>query len=205
MIVYIAVLCALLQGISMRGSKMLVSLSALEIGASPFEVGILAAMFAAFPLFLAVYAGRISDRIGVKRPMVAGAVVMAAGILVPLAARSLAGLLVCSALVGLGHIFFHVSVHNLIGSYGDGDARTKNFATFSLGASISAFLGPSTTGFSIDGWGFGPTFALLAAIELPSEKVAKLRVRSPLPSEPIRLCTDTWKKMWPRPRSAAHK
>jgi MFS family permease len=164
LIVYIAVLCSLLQGISMRGSKMLVSLSALAIGASPFEVGVLAALFAAFPLILAVYAGKISDRIGVKHPMIFGAVVMGLGMLVPLALRGLAGLIVCSTLIGLGHIFFHVSVHNLIGAYGGGDARTRNFATFSLGASISAFLGPSMTGFSIDGWGFRTTFVLLAAI-----------------------------------------
>jgi MFS family permease len=164
LIVYLAVLCSLLQGISMRGAKMLVSLSALSIGATPFEVGILAALFAAFPLILAVYAGKISDRIGVKRPMIFGAMVIAAGILVPIAVRGLLGLLLCSALVGLGHIFFHVSVHNLIGAYGEGEARTRNFATFSLGASIAAFLGPSMTGFSIDGWGFIPTFGLLAAI-----------------------------------------
>ena len=49
----------------MRGAKMLVSLSALDIGATPFQVGVLAALFAAFPLVLAVYAGKISDRIGV--------------------------------------------------------------------------------------------------------------------------------------------
>ena len=43
-----------------------------------------------------------------------------------------------------------------------------------------------------------------AATELPNEKVAKLRVRSSAaPSEPMRLCTETWKKMWPRPMSAA--
>jgi MFS family permease len=165
-LVYLAVLCSLLQGIAMRGAKMLVSLSALQGGASPFQVGLLAAMFAAFPLLLAVYAGKVSDRIGVKRPMVCGAVIIAAGLLVPLALPGLPGLIVCSALIGLGHIFFHVSIHNLIGGYGDGEARTRNFATFSLGASISAFLGPSTTGFSIDGWGFGPTYVLLAAISV---------------------------------------
>lgn len=150
----------------MRGAKMLVSLSALQIGASPFQVGLLAAMFAAFPLLLAVYAGKISDRIGVKRPMVIGALIIALGLLVPLAVPDLVGLVLCSALIGLGHIFFHVSVHNLIGAYGEGEARTRNFATFSLGASISAFLGPSVTGFSIDGWGFPPTHALLAAVAI---------------------------------------
>jgi predicted MFS family arabinose efflux permease len=57
-----------------------------------------------------------------------------------------------------------VSIHNLIGAYGGGEARTRNFATFSLGASISAFIGPSVTGFSIDGWGYRPTFVLLGVI-----------------------------------------
>src|SRR6185436_12825847 len=112
----------------MRGAKMLVSLSALQIGATPFQVGLLAALFAAFPLLLAVYAGKVSDRIGVKRPMIAGALIIAGGLLVPLAIPNLAGLLLCSVLIGLGHIFFHVSVHNLIGAYGGGEARTRNFA-----------------------------------------------------------------------------
>jgi MFS family permease len=165
-IVYVAVLCSLLQGICMRGSKMLVSLSALAMGATPFQVGILAALFAAFPLVLAVYAGKVSDRIGVKRPMIFGTLIMGAALLVPPVLSGLVGLLLASALVGLGHIFFHVSVHNLIGGYGEGDARTRNFATFSLGASISAFLGPSLTGFSIDGLGFNTTFLLLAALTI---------------------------------------
>ncbi len=150
----------------MRGAKMLVSLSALSLGATPFEVGVLAALFAAFPLVLAVYAGKTSDRIGVKRPIIGGAVIMAAGIAVPLALGGLPGLFACATLIGLGHIFFHVSIHNLIGAFGGGEARTRNFATFSLGASLSAFFGPSLAGFSIDGLGFRPTHMLLAAISL---------------------------------------
>jgi MFS family permease len=165
LLVYLAVSMALLQGISMRGAKMLVSLSALEIGATPFQVGVLAALFAAFPLVLAVYAGKVSDRIGVTKPIVAGSVTLALGLVSPLAVGGgLAALMLCATLVGLGHIFFHVSIHNLIGAYGGGEARTRNFATFALGASLSAFFGPSLTGISIDGWGFRPTHLLLAAV-----------------------------------------
>jgi MFS family permease len=164
--IYLAVLLSLLQGISMRGVKVLVSLAALELGATPFQVGLLAAMFAAFPLMLAVYAGKFSDRFGVRRPILGGAITMAVGTLLPLALPRLAGLVLCSALIGLGHIFFHVSIHNLIGAYGEGEARTRNFATFSLGASISAFIGPSLAGFSIDGAGFRATYLVMAAIAL---------------------------------------
>jgi len=165
-IVYLAVLCSLLQSISMRGAKMVVSLSALSLGATPFQVGILASLFAAFPLLLAVTAGRVSDRIGVRRPMISGALVISCGIASPLVIPGLPGLIACATLIGLGHIFFHVSVHNLIGAYGAGEARTRNFATFSLGQSVSAFIGPALAGFSIDGMGFPPTHAMLAVIAL---------------------------------------
>ena len=166
MLIYLAVLLSLLQGISQRGAKMVVSLSALSMGATPFQVGIIGALFAVFPLLLAVVAGKTSDRIGVRRPIAGGAVMMALGILVPLAVPGLAGLMACATLVGLGHIFFHVSIHNLIGAYGEGEARTRNFATFSLGASVSAFIGPALSGFSIDGLGFPPTHMILAAISI---------------------------------------
>lgn len=150
----------------MRGAKILLSLSALAGGATPFQVGVLAAMFAAFPLLLAVYAGKISDRIGVTRPILGGAAMIAVGIAAPLVVSGLAGLLLAAALIGLGHIFFHVSIHNLIGAFGGNEDRTRNFATFSLGASVSAFIGPSLSGFSIDLWGFPATHVLLACIAL---------------------------------------
>lgn len=166
MAVYLAVLLAVLQGISMRASKFVVSLASLAQGATPFQVGLLAATFAAFPLLLAVYAGKTSDRIGVKTPIVGGCIVNALGILVPLAWGGIAGLLAAAALVGLGHIFFHVSIHNLIGAYGDGESRTRNFATFSLGASVAAFLGPASAGLSIDHLGYPATHLLVAAIAI---------------------------------------
>jgi predicted MFS family arabinose efflux permease len=67
----------------------------------------------------------------------------------------------CAALLGLGHIFFHVSVHNLIGSLGSGE-RTRNFATFSLGSSIAAFIGPSAAGFAIEYADYRTALLLLA-------------------------------------------
>src|SRR4051812_2193250 len=164
--VHLVVLLSVLQNISLRGSRMLVSLAALALGATPFQVGVLAAMFAVLPLLLAVYAGRVSDRIGVRRPLIGGAIVMSIGLLVPFAWDGFGGLVAVAALVGLGQIFFHVSIHNLIGAFGSGEARTRNFATFSLGASIAAFIGPSLAGFSIDHWEFLPTHGLLAAIVL---------------------------------------
>lgn len=164
MTVYVAVLLAILASIALRGAKVTVSLYALELGAGAGAIGVLAALFAVFPLLLAVQAGRLSDRIGVRAPIALGALTMAAGLALPLFSTGMTTLFVCPALVGLGHIFFHVSVHNLVGSLGDAAARTRNFATFSLGASIAAFVGPAAAGFVIDLAGYRPAFLALAAV-----------------------------------------
>jgi predicted MFS family arabinose efflux permease len=161
MAVYLVVLLSLLNSISQRGSKVAVSLYALELGAGSLAVGVLAALFAAFPLLLAVHAGRVSDRFGMRAPIFAGCVVMALGLLLPVFQGSLAMLVLCASLTGLGHIFFHVTIHNLVGAL-DEEQRTRNFATFSLGSSIAAFIGPSLAGFTIQYAGFREALLLLA-------------------------------------------
>ena len=164
MSVYFVVLMAMLSSIALRGSKVAIALYALELGAGAAAVGVLAALFAVFPLLLAVLAGKISDRFGVRGPIACGALAMAGGLACALVTRELAWLFLSPALIGLGHIFFHVSIHNLVGSLGAGAARTRNFATFALGASIAAFIGPSLAGLTIEAGGFRAAFALLAAV-----------------------------------------
>lgn len=162
MTLYLVVLASMLNSIGQRGSKVTVSLYALELGAGAAAVGVMAALFAVFPLLLAVPAGRLSDRLGVRAPMALGALVMAAGLGIGMGGAGLPWLFLCPALIGLGHIFFHVSVHNLVGSLGNAAERTKNFATFALGSSIAAFIGPSLAGFTIEHAGYRAAFVALA-------------------------------------------
>jgi len=166
MSVYFVVLLSVLSSIGLRGSKVLVSLSALHLGANSFMVGILAALFSVFPLVLAVYAGRVSDRIGVRAPIILGSAGMALALLLPAFHEDLFTLFACPVLIGLGQIFVQVSIQNAVGSIGGAGARAGNFATFSLGASISTFVGPSLAGFSIDALGFRSTYVVLASMSL---------------------------------------
>ena len=161
MTIYLVVALSMLNSIGQRGSKVAVSLYALELGAGAAAVGVLAALFAVFPLLLAVQAGRISDRFGVRVPIVCGSLTMAAGLAIAFFTSSISWLFLCPALLGLGHIFFHVSIHNLVGSLGADAARTRNFATFALGSSLAAFIGPSLAGFAIEFAGFRTAFAIL--------------------------------------------
>ncbi|WP_089400094.1 MFS transporter [Noviherbaspirillum humi] len=166
MAIYLTVFLAVLNQISLKGSKMLMSLFALHLGAPPPAVGLLASLYAVFPMLLAIHAGRISDRIGVRWPMVGGGTGLALGLLLPALWPTLPALYLSAALIGVGNIFFHVSVHNLIGSFGDASARTRNFGTFSLGASISGMAGPILVGALIDHAGYAPSSLALAGIAL---------------------------------------
>src|SRR5436309_10389799 len=83
MSVSFVILLSVLSSIAHRGSKVLVSLAALQLGANSFMVGVLAALYAVFPLLLAVYAGRISDRIGVRYPILLGSIGITAGLVLP--------------------------------------------------------------------------------------------------------------------------
>ncbi len=66
----------ILSSVALRGSKILVTIDALELGAGSATVGILAALYAALPLVVGVYAGKVSDRIGYRHPILWGAVGM---------------------------------------------------------------------------------------------------------------------------------
>src|SRR5437879_11488781 len=118
MTVYLVVLLSVLNSIGQRGSKVAVSLYALELGGGSFTVGLLAAMFAAFPLLLAVHAGRISDRVGVRYPLLLGPVMLASGLALPALPGGLPGFFLCPALIGLGPSFFLASFINLFGFFG---------------------------------------------------------------------------------------
>jgi predicted MFS family arabinose efflux permease len=170
----------ILSSIALRGSKILVTIEALEFGASPAAIGILAALYAAFPLLVAVFAGKISDRVGYGRPIAWGAVGMALALIVPTVVPGMPALFACTTLLGLAHIFHHVGMHNAVGAFGGGNDRTKNFGTYALGQSIAAFIGPSLAGFSIDHAGHQTTFIALAIVSLlPALLVAVRAIKMP--------------------------
>ncbi|PVY60805.1 MFS transporter [Pusillimonas noertemannii] len=166
LVVYLTVTLSVLNQIGLKGSKVLMALYALHFGAGPIAIGVLAATYACVPLLVAVYAGRVSDRVGVRPPMIMGSFGMGLGLAIPLLYPALPALYLGAAILGTSNIFFHVATHNLVGAMGDKQARTKNFSTFSLGSSISGFLGPVLVGWQIDNAGYANALALLAGIVL---------------------------------------
>ncbi len=161
---YVIVALTVLNHIAYKGSKMLISLYAIDLGASPLTIGILYSLYSFFSLFLALYAGRASDRLGPRAPMLLGSLALAGGLILPFVWRGLPALFVSAALIGTLYIFYMVSAQHLIGAFGAGHKRTRNYATFSLGVALTALIGPTLTGFLIDTIGHQSTYAVLALL-----------------------------------------
>lgn len=159
----ITLLTLMVQGGHM-GSRMVASLFAIELGANPFLIGALISAYSVFPLLLGVYSGRLSDRFGSRRPMLAGTAVLALGLLLPFLWPQLAALYVSAALIGTGFVFFNVSVQNLAGGLGAAEERTRNFSTLGLGYSGGHMLGPLLGGYAIDYHGFPFAYLCFAAL-----------------------------------------
>ena len=159
----VVVLCFLTFG-SFIGVRVLMSLFALELGASAASVGVLIASFALFPLLLSVYAGRVIDRMGPFWPMFGGVVGFCAGVLVPWIWPALSALYVSALISGLSLVFFGVASQQLISSLGDASQRSRNVSYYSIGLAASGLAGPLGVGYMIDHGGHRMAYLVLAIV-----------------------------------------
>ena len=132
------------------GSRVVMALFAIKLGASPFAIGLMVALYSIPPLCFGVYAGRVTDRYGVRGPMILGAVLCGAGMLLPYCWPSIPGLFCSAVTIGFSFMFYTVAVQNLTGAWGPREQRAQNFSTLSLGYSISGLCGPVFAGYAIE-------------------------------------------------------
>ena len=162
MIVYLVVLPTLLLHLAFAGCRVNLSLFALNQHASPLTVGILLSLLALLPMLFAVRAGRMIDRIGVRKPMLLGTAIVICGLVIAIAIPRIEAMFAVSLIVGAGFMLFHIAVNHAVGVIGRPEERVKNFSIIALTFSTSGFLGPVLTGFAIDLIGYRATFLLLA-------------------------------------------
>lgn len=148
----------------LAGSRVVVSLDALSRGASPLTVGSLISLYALIPSLCSVMTGRLSDRLGVRPPMIVGSVVIAIGATLPFAFPGMPALFGAAALVGMGFMAFQLAAQNATGELGGPAQRTRNFNLLSLGYSTSGFIGPLVAGFTIDHFGYRVAFGVFALV-----------------------------------------
>jgi MFS family permease len=166
--IYLVLVIVLLNMAAYRGSKLALTLFAINLDASQIAIGSLIAMYSVAPVLLGLYAGKLSDRLGVRTPMIAGTLGVFVALIVPHFFPGLAALYVTSALIGASWVFYNVCAQNLIGILSDAESRPRNFSNYGLVMAGGSFFGPQLCGFSIDHFGFEQTYLHLAFIPLAS-------------------------------------
>ncbi|MGQ0526342.1 MAG: MFS transporter [Betaproteobacteria bacterium] len=163
MAIYLIVLMCLLSHCGFGGSRVVITLYALQLGANQFTVGVLMGLYALVPMLLAVAIGRLADRVGARLPMLLGTTGVAVALLLPaLFPGSLITLYVSALLLGSSFHFFFVTVTGIAGGIGGAENRARNYALISMGFAAAGFVGPVSAGFAIDHFGHIPTFVMLA-------------------------------------------
>lgn len=174
-----------------HGLRVTMSLFALNRGGSAFVVGLLMALSAAIPMLLGIAAGRWTDRVGSRRPLLVSATLVLVSAVLPALFPGLPVLFVTAALGGTGMMAGQVALQHAVGATSSIRERTANFSQMALGMSVSTFAGPLIAGFAIDHFGYRTAFGLLAILPLASLAGLLLaRVRFPRPSPHAELHTD---------------
>lgn len=166
----------------MTGFRMAAPLMALREGYSPVAVGVLLALFALAPVFMALPAGRYADRRGLRKPVMLSVGVASAGAALSVAFPAFPMLCLTALTCGAGTGMAMIALQRHVGRLAHGPTELKQvFSWMAIGPSISNFLGPFLAGLMIDSFGFRAAFLLLAL--LPS--LAWYGVRHTVEHEPV--------------------
>ena len=163
MAIYLTLVLIFLNHIAFGGSRMVVSLFALQSGANQVQVGILMALYAVCPMLFAIAIGRFADRVGPRLPMLFGTIGVGVALCLPAVWPGLTTLYVSATLLGTSFHFFFVTVTGIAGGIGGAQNRSRNYALVSLAFSGAGFIGPLITGLAIDLLGYLSAFLILAA------------------------------------------
>ncbi len=183
LLVLIAV--AVCAHVALGAARVTTTLYALSLQASEFTVGTLIALFAVFPMLLAVGMGRIIDRIGVQQPLRAGGVIASAGVIVAASVKSIAALYVAAILIGTGFMAIFIATQHAVGSMVANEQKAAGYSRLSVGFSVSSFVGPLLAGFTIDHAGHAWAFIACGVFTLLSFVIASSGALPELPA-PVR-------------------
>lgn len=157
------VFLTVLTHLSFAGCRVILSLTAIHFDASPFVIGVLLSLLTVIPILFALRWGRWVDRAGVRGPMLAGITAIFLAMVIGWAFPRLETLFVVSPLAGSGFFLYHIAAGQAAAMIGQPEDRIKNFSLLALAFSVSSFLGPTLSGFAIDGIGHANAMLALSA------------------------------------------
>jgi MFS family permease len=130
--------------------RVMLQLYALELGATPGEVGVLFSTYFIFPLLISFPLGLLADRVSSRGLLALGMAFGAGGMLVPALVEGMPALYFAGVMIGITFAFTSVLIQNITGLLSRPDERARNFSNASLVGASTLMLGPLVAGFGID-------------------------------------------------------
>jgi MFS family permease len=115
---------------------------ALELNATAATIGFIAAVYALFPVLLALTFGRMVGRVGEGRFVIFGTFFIGVSATILLFADSLAILAIGAALSGLAHLACMVGGQTMVALKSPTDKYEEHFGRYTFSASLGQMLGP---------------------------------------------------------------
>lgn len=124
----------------------MITYRALEIGATPAQVGVLGAVYALFPIVLALFLGKNVGRFGEAKYIVFGASTMLLLAIAFSFINSLPLLILATAAVGVSHLIGVVGGQTMISTRSPNEKLDGFFGYYAFGASLGQMVGPLVGG-----------------------------------------------------------
>jgi MFS family permease len=148
-----------LHNLQMNMTRPYVPLFAASLDVGYLGVGIVAAAIGFLPLFFALPVGRLTDRVGVRPMVTAGAIINVSGFLLLSLVPSIVVIIITQLLSGFANLLVGLSAQTFVGTLGKGRSAERNFSIFTISGSIGQIGGPLIGGVLIGAAGFGAVFA----------------------------------------------
>ena len=156
------------------------SLDTLAHGYGATTVGLMVSLLALLPTFAAMPFGRLIDRVGPRKPLLAAGALLALGTALPAvfptASYGLVPLAFGCAFTGLGMSAAMMVAQQLIGFVSNASNRTANFAWLSMGQAASGLATPVISGMLIDAVSHRAAFGFSLAAAAAGLVIALLSV-----------------------------
>ena len=120
----------------------MITYRAIELHASTFQIGVIAALYALFPVLLALQFGSWVGKVGEARFIIAGTILMGGTSLALVMANSIYTLAIATALAGVSHLACMVGGQSMVALRAPRERYDKYFGYYTFSASLGHLIGP---------------------------------------------------------------
>jgi MFS family permease len=135
-------LCSTLTQATIYVLRPMITYRALELDANAAQVGLIAAIYALFPVLLALQFGRLVGRLGEGKFIIAGTVTMILTSLLLVLSNSLILLALATALSGIAHLACMLGGQTMVALRTPRENYDRYFGYYTFSASVGHMVGP---------------------------------------------------------------